>query len=288
MNIEVSNLTKRYRNHNVLDGLSFEMKGPAIVGLLGHNGAGKTSFLNILSGLVAPSEGSISIDGQSVFDHGELMKNICVIGETGNFPAHVTVAQVMKLNQYFYPNWNNELAEELLVQFSLNKKMKVKTMSKGMVSALGIITGIASEAPVTIFDEPYIGMDAAGRHLFYDLLIEQFSMNPRLIILSTHLVDEASELFEDVYIMHEGRLILKQSYEELQSRVFRVKGKLEDVERYIVGQQVLHRSQFMNEHIAVIMSDGNEQPHSGLKREAVKLQELLILLSKNQRKEQIR
>jgi len=287
MNIKVANLKKRYRNHNVLDDLSFEMKGPAIVGLLGHNGAGKTSFLNILSGLVAPSEGGISIDGQSVFDHGELMRNICIIGETGNFPAHVTVAQVMKLNQYFYPNWNNELAEELLVQFSLKKKMKVKTMSKGMVSALGIITGLASEAPITIFDEPYIGMDAAGRQLFYNLLIEEFSSNPRLIILSTHLVDEASELFEDVYIMHEGKLILQQSYEELQSKVFKVKGTLEEVERYIAGQQVIHRSQFMKEHIAVIMSDGNEQPQAGLKREAVKLQELLILLSKNQRKEQI-
>ncbi|HIW31243.1 MAG TPA: ABC transporter ATP-binding protein [Candidatus Paenibacillus intestinavium] len=287
MHIEVNKLTKQYRNHNVLDELNFEIKGPAIVGLLGHNGAGKTSFLNIFSGLVAPSEGSISINGQSVFDNGELMKSICIIGETGNFPAHVTVAQVMKLNQYFYPNWNNELAEELLVQFSLNKKMKVKTMSKGMVSALGIITGIASEAPITIFDEPYIGMDAAGRHLFYDLLIEQFSITPRLIILSTHLIDEASELFEDVYIMHEGKLILQQSYEELQSSVFKVKGTLEDVERYIVGQQVIHRSQFMKEHIAVIMSDGNEPLHTGLKREAVKLQELLILLSKNQRKERV-
>jgi len=287
MHIEIKNLTKKYRNHNVLDGLNFTMKGPAIVGFLGHNGAGKTSFLNILSGLIAPSEGSVSIDGRSVLDNGELMKNICIIGETGNFPAHVTVAQVLKLNKLFYPNWNEELAEQLLVEFSLNKKMKVKTMSKGMVSALGIITGVASDAPITIFDEPYIGMDAAGRQLFYNLLIDQFSITPRLIILSTHLVDEASELFEEVYIMHEGKLILQQSYEELQSRVFKVKGKLEDVERYIAGQQILHRSQFMKEYIAVIMSDGQEHDHTGLKREAVKLQELLILLSKNKRKEHI-
>lgn len=271
----------------MLDELCFEMNGPAIVGFLGHNGAGKTSFLNILSGLVAPSEGSITIDGKPVFDQSELMSQICFIGETGNFPAHATIAEVLKLNQYFYPNWNNELAEQLLGQFSLKKKMKVKTMSKGMVSALGIITGIASESPITVFDEPYIGMDAAGRQLFYQLLIEQFAIEPRLIILSTHLVDEASELFEEVYIVHEGKLIMQQSYENLQSQVFKVKGSPEDIEQYIAGKQLIHRSQFMKEHTAVIMCESNEPTSTSLKREVVKLQELLILLSKNQRKEQI-
>lgn len=285
MNIKVSNLSKKYRNRQVLEKLNFEINGPSIIGFLGHNGAGKTSFLNILSGLVAPSEGTIEIDGKQVFENAELMKNVCFIAEAGNFPTHVTVAQVLKMNQYFFPNWNNELAEELLVQFSLRKKDKIKSMSKGMVSALGVITGIASEAPITIFDEPYIGMDAAGRNLFYDLIIEQYAINPRMIILSTHLVDEASELFEEVFILHEGGLILQKPYEELQSSVVKVKGKVEDVEKYIAGYQVIHSSKFMHEVTAVVMSKDDMHTHTSLKTEPVKLQELLILLSKNQRKE---
>jgi len=286
MNIKVNQLTKQYRQRKVLDEVSFELHGPAIIGFLGHNGAGKTSFLNILSGLVEQSSGSVEVDGKPVFNHAEIMKQICFIAETGNFPLHVTVDQVLKMNKLFFPNWNEGLAEELLIQFSLNKRDKIKTMSKGMVSALGVITGLASEAPITIFDEPYIGMDASGRQLFYELLVEQQAIEPRTFILSTHLIDEASNLFEDVLILHEGKLILHKPYEEIQSSIVKVKGRLEDIEAYVAGGTIIHRGQFMNEHIAVVMHD---QPtaitQASLKLEAVKLQELLVLLSKNKRRE---
>lgn len=286
MNIKVSQVTKQYRQRKVLDEVSFELHGPAIIGFLGHNGAGKTSFLNILAGLVAQSSGSVEVNGKPVFNHADITKQICFIAETGNFPLHVTVDQVLKMNKLFFPNWNDELAEELLAQFSLNKRDKIKTMSKGMVSALGVITGLASEAPITIFDEPYIGMDASGRQLFYELLVEQQAIEPRTFILSTHLIDEASNLFEDVLILHEGKLILHKPYEEIQSSIVKVKGKLEDIDTYIADSTIIHRSQFMNEHMAVVMLD--QPPASApasLKLEAVKLQELLVLLSKNKRRE---
>ena len=155
-----------------------------------------------------------------------------------------------------------------------------------MVSALGIITGIASGAPITIFDEPYIGMDASGRQLFYELLVEQHAIEPRTFILSTHLIDEASNLFEDVLIMHEGKLIIHQPYDDIQANIVKAKGKKEELEAYIADNNVIHRSQFMNEHTAVVMH--NETPTAaptGLKLESIKLQELMILLSKNKRRE---
>ena len=131
MNINVSQLTKQYRERKVLDEVSFTLNGPAIIEFLGHNGAGKTSFLNILAGLVAPSSGTIEINGEPVFNNGELMKQVCLIAETGNFPLHVTVGQVLTMNKLFFPNWNEELAEDLLLQFSLSKRDKIKNMSKG-------------------------------------------------------------------------------------------------------------------------------------------------------------
>src|SRR5690606_23212878 len=122
MNIKVSQLTKQYRNRQVLDEVSFNLQGPAIIVFLGHNGAGKTSFLNMLAGLVAPSSCTSEVDGEPVFNNGELMKQVCFIAETGNFPLHVSIGQVLTLNKLFFPNWNEELAEELLEQFSLRKK----------------------------------------------------------------------------------------------------------------------------------------------------------------------
>jgi len=286
MNIKVSQLTKQYRERKVLDEVSFTIKGPAIIGFLGHNGAGKTSFLNILAGLVAPSSGAVEINGEPVFNNGELMKQVCFVAETGNFPLHITVGQALTMNKLFFPNWDEELAEDLLLQFSLSKRDKIKNMSKGMISALGIITGIASRAPITIFDEPYIGMDASGRQLFYELLVEQHAIEPRTFILSTHLIDEASNLFEDVLIMHEGKLMLHQPYDHIQANVIKAKGKQEELEAYIADSKVIHRSQFMNEHTAVVMHE--ELPAAapaGLKLESIKLQELMILLSKNKRRE---
>lgn len=286
MNIKVSQLTKQYRNRKVLDEVSFNLEGPAIIGFLGHNGAGKTSFLNMLAGLVAPSSGTIEVDGEPVFNNGELMKQICFIAETGNFPLHVTIGQVLTLNKLFFPNWNEELAEELLEQFSLRKKDKIKNMSKGMVSALGIITGLASGAPITIFDEPYIGMDASGRQLFYELLVEQHALEPRTFILSTHLIDEASNLFEDVLIMHEGKVLVHQPYEDIQTNIVKAKGRQEELEAYIGSSKVIHRSKFMNEHTAVIMHENvPAAAPASLKLESIKLQELMVLLSKNKRRE---
>ena len=92
-----------------------------------------------------------------------------------------------------------------------------------MVSALGIITGFASCASITIFDEPYIGLDVAARNMFYDLLIERQTENPRLFILSTHLIDEASELFEEIFILHEGELLLQKTTDEWREHIVALK-----------------------------------------------------------------
>src|SRR5699024_11334343 len=88
-------------------------------------------------------------------------------------------------------------------------KKRIKTFSKGMVSAVGVIVGLASKAPITIFDEPYIGLDAAARKKFYDILLEEFELEPRTVIFSTHLIDEVSLLFEEVLILQDGKLILQ-------------------------------------------------------------------------------
>lgn len=150
------------------------------------------------------------MNGENVFNAPSILRDICFVAESGNFQEEMTIAQSLKANSFFYPKWDENLALELLQVFALNPKDKVRSLSKGMVSALGIITGFASNAAITIFDEPYIGLDVAGRNTFYDLLIEQQSDNPRLFILSTHLIDEASALFEEILILHEGQLLLQK------------------------------------------------------------------------------
>src|SRR5699024_9753083 len=151
MKIEVKDVTKTYKDKHALDHVSFTLDEPKIYGLLGRNGAGKTTFMEILSDHILSSDGDVLIDGEDPFDKDDLK-----------------IKHVLKIYSYFYPTWDQSLADELINIYQLNKQSKVKTLSKGMESALGIIVGLASKAPITIFDEPYIGLDAAARKQFYD------------------------------------------------------------------------------------------------------------------------
>lgn len=280
MKITVNNVTKSYKHKFALQNITFTMEGPKIIGFLGHNGAGKTTFLNLLSGLIATTSGEILVNGENVFNAPSTLRNICFIAESGNFQEEMTIAQTLKANRFFYPKWDEELAQELLQVFALNPKDKVRSLSKGMVSALGIITGFASRADITIFDEPYIGLDVAARNTFYDLLIEQQTENPRLFILSTHLIDEASELFEEIFILHEGELLLQKTAEEWFEHIVAVKGSATDVASAIGDLKVIYQHMFMQEMTAVVYANGQSIKGQNISLESVSLQDMLVYLSK--------
>jgi len=283
MKIDVKNVVKTFKHKKALKNVTFTLEGPKIIGFLGHNGAGKTTFLNLLAGLIAPTSGSISVNGENVFNAPATLRDICFIAESGNFQEEMTIAQTLKANSFFYPQWDETLAQELLEVFALNPKDKVRSLSKGMVSALGIITGFASNAGITIFDEPYIGLDVAARNTFYDLLIEQQTDNPRLFILSTHLIDEASELFEEILILNEGQLLLQKTAEEWHQHIVAVKGNTPEVEQAIHGLEVIYQHMFMQELTAVIYSNGRHIEGQNIKLERVSLQDMLVYLSKQQK-----
>ncbi|MFL1995494.1 MULTISPECIES: ABC transporter ATP-binding protein [Lysinibacillus] len=280
MKITVNNVTKSYKHKSALQNVTFTMEGPKIIGFLGHNGAGKTTFLNLLSGLIATTSGEILVNGENVFNAPSTLRNICFIAESDNFQAEMTIAQTLKANRFFYPKWDEELAQELVQVFALNPKDKVRSLSKGMVSALGIITGFASRADITIFDEPYIGLDVAARNTFYDLLIEQQTENPRLFILSTHLIDEASELFEEIFILHEGELLLQKTAEEWYEHIVAVKGSATDVASAIGDLTVIYQHMFMQEMTAVVYANGQFIEGQNISLESVSLQDMLVYLSK--------
>lgn len=279
MKIEVKNLTKKYKDKLALDRLSFTLDGPKIYGLLGRNGAGKTTFMEILSGQILGSSGEILINGENPFDNQKLTESICFIKEGNNFKKDLKIKHILRIHEYFYPRWDKALAEELIDVYKLNLQSKVKTLSKGMESALGIIVGLASKAPITIFDEPYIGLDAAARKKFYEILLEEYEAEKRVIIFSTHLIDEVSLLFEEVLIIQDGALILQDGAENLRNDTCAVSGSVQDVERFIANKNVIQKKQLAGMMTAYIYDDGNEAMDHGLNIEGIPIQELMIHLT---------
>ena len=125
-------------------------------------------------------------------------------------------------------------------RFALDPRKKYKSLSRGMESALGLIIGLASRAELTIFDEPSLGLDAAAREYFYDELAHDFDAHPRTVIISTHMIDEVSRLFEDVVIVDKGRITLHEPLAELLNSVVTVAGPRAEVERQTQGLRMLH------------------------------------------------
>ncbi|RKL65574.1 ABC transporter ATP-binding protein [Salipaludibacillus neizhouensis] len=283
MRIEVKNLSKKYKKQHALNNVSFTLEEPKIYGLLGRNGAGKTTFMDILSGNILASEGKILINGKNPFDNQELTESICLMKEGDNFKKDLKVKNVLKIFSYFYPTWDHKLADDLINEYNLNLNAKIKSLSKGMESSLGIIVGLASKAPITIFDEPYIGLDAPSRQKFYEILLEEYQTEKRTIIFSTHLIDEVSLLFEEVLILQEGSLVLQENADTLRDSTCAVSGNTEEVELYIKDKEVIGKKRLAGTMTAYIYGSIEEAKKQGFTAEGVPIQELMIYLTDGKR-----
>lgn len=278
MKIELNNITKKYKDKTVLKNITLQIDEPKIYALLGRNGAGKTTLMDIIAGHNIQTEGELLIDGESPFDNREILKNICLIKESDNFHRDMKVKDILNSYARLYESWNEKLADELMQLYKLPFKSRVKTLSKGMVSALGVIVGLASGAKITIFDEPYIGMDAAARQKFYDILLEVFEEEQRTIIFSTHLIDEASLLFQEIFIIKDGELILQEDAETIRENAYAVTGSTTDVEEYIENKRVIKTKQLANLMTAYLYEEKIEVPE-GLQVEGIPIQDVMIFLT---------
>jgi ABC-2 type transport system ATP-binding protein len=280
MKVNISGLTKVYGKKRALDGITLQLEENKIYGLLGRNGAGKTTLMQILAGQIMPTGGSVLINNQKPFENQEITESICLINESENFKKGLKIKDILKIANYFYPNWSRETAEKLLEDFYLNENMKIKTLSKGMESALGITVGLASRSPISIFDEPYIGLDAAARSKFYDLLLEEYEEYPRTFILSTHLIDEISRLLEEVLIVSEGRLLIQKNTDELREESFVVNGSSAAVSEFVKNKNVVYRKSFGSMEQAVLYGENRmEANEAGLQVEHVPVQDLMVYLT---------
>jgi ABC-2 type transport system ATP-binding protein len=227
-----------------------------------------------------PTGGSVLINNQKPFENQEITESICLINESENFKKGLKIKDILKIANYFYPNWSRETSEKLLEDFYLNENMKIKTLSKGMESVLGITVGLASRSPISIFDEPYIGLDAAARSKFYDLLLEEYEEYPRTFILSTHLIDEISRLLEEVLIVSEGRLLMQKNTDELREESFVVNGSSAAVSEFVKNKNVVYRKSFGSMEQAVLYGENRmEANEAGLQVEHVPVQDLMVYLT---------
>ena len=161
--IEVKQLNKSYGKFNAIQDISFSIEENKIYGLLGRNGAGKTTLMKMITAQIFPTSGDLKVFGEDPYENANVLSQICFIKESQKYPDHYSVLDILEVSKSIFPNWDVNLSNSLIEDFNLPLKRKTKKLSRGMLSAVGIVIGLASRAPLTIFDEPYLGLDAVSR-----------------------------------------------------------------------------------------------------------------------------
>ncbi|HEX2301648.1 MAG TPA: ABC transporter ATP-binding protein [Pseudonocardiaceae bacterium] len=274
----MSAVTKRYGRVTALDEVSFELTENRIHGLLGRNGAGKTTVMQILTGQGFETSGGVEVFGAHPYENAAALSRICFIKESQRYPDWFKVRHALAAARLLYPNWDADFAGRLVEEFALPAGRAIKKLSRGQLSAVGVIIGLASRAPLTFFDEPYLGLDAVARQLFYDRLLADYAAHPRTILLSTHLIDEVSDLIEHVILIDKGRILIDENADVLRSRAVTVTGPAAAVESFAAGHIELYREQ-LGGYLRVTLQ-GAATPvggrDSGLQFEPVSLQQLVV------------
>ncbi|HWL02278.1 MAG TPA: ABC transporter ATP-binding protein [Microbacteriaceae bacterium] len=281
--VEVQGLTKRYGSLAAVDDVGFQLEAGRVYGLLGRNGAGKTTLMSLLTGQEFATEGRIEVFGKSPIEHAAVLDQLCFIRESQRYPDDFEPRHVLRSAEWFFPDWDAAFARQLVEEFRLPLKRKIKKLSRGQLSAVGVIVGLASRAPLTFFDEPYLGLDASARQLFYDRLLADIAERPRTVVLSTHLIDEVADLLEHVLVIDRGRLIVDADAEELRGTAAAVVGPRAAVDAFVAGREVLHRDGIGGLATATVhrLSEAEraEAVGAGLELAPVSLQQLVVRLT---------
>ena len=239
--VEVHDLKKHFGKVHAVDGVSFSLEQNRIYGLLGRNGAGKTTLMSLLTAQEFATSGSIEVFGHSPVENAAVLEQTAFIKESQRYPENFKVKHVLKSAPWFFANWDADFAATLVDEFRLPLNRRIKKLSRGQLSAVGVIVGLASRSPLTFFDEPYLGLDAVARQLFYDRLLADYAVHPRTVVLSTHLIDEVANLLEHVIVIDDGRILIDSDADTLRGSATSVSGTASAIDAFSAGRSVLYR-----------------------------------------------
>lgn len=221
--IEVNNVTKRFGDFVALDGLNMHVERGAIYGLVGPNGAGKSTIIRHLSGVYKQDEGTVTIDGQPVYENEKLKQRFTVIPDEIFFFTQANTMDMMKFYKSMYPNFDEALFKKILACFpEINPKKMVRSLSKGMQKQVAFMLSIAARPELMILDEPVDGLDPVMRRQIWSLIMSDVAEHGLTVLVSSHNLRELEDVCDHVGIMNHGKLLIERSLDELQTSITKI------------------------------------------------------------------
>lgn len=227
--IKINGLNKEYKDFKALDYVNLEIGKGKVVGLLGRNGAGKTTLLRSIMGL-HNYEGSIDIMGLNPkSQRAKLMEKMTFISDVAILPKWMSVDQAIEFVAGVHPKFNKEIALDFLKKTDIPQNKKIKELSKGMVTQLHLALITAIDVPLLILDEPTLGLDILTQKIFMKHLTDNFFSKDKTIIITTHQVQEVSEILTDLIIIEKGQIKLNKSIADIKKNKATSKLSLSDL-----------------------------------------------------------
>lgn len=276
--IELKNLTKYYKDTKALEDVTLTIEYGRIYGLLGRNGAGKSTMVNLISNRIFPTSGEIYVDGEPSIENDKALRKIFTMSEHNLLPVDKKFRDSVKIVKMFYPELDEQYAFALADKFELDVKKKLMGLSTGYSSIAKLIIALASGADYIFFDEPVLGLDANHRELFYKELIDRYANTGSTFIISTHLIDECASLIEKAIIIDKGRLITADDTERIMENSYTVTGPAELVDKYITGRTVVGSDTVGGIKSAYVKGKAENVPQ-GLEISKASLQSLFIQMT---------
>ena len=260
--IEAKGLRKAFGSTVALHGLDLRVEQGRILGLIGRNGAGKSTALNAILGLT-PYQGQLSVLGLDPWtERDRLMCDVSFISDVAVLPRWMRVRQALDYVDGVHPNFDRDKAERFLAKTEITRSGKIGQLSKGMITQLHLALVMAIDAKLLVLDEPTLGLDILYRKQFYDSLLNDYFDRKRTILVTTHQVEEIQDVLTDLMFINRGRIVLNCTMEEFESRYAGVTVNPENLaaartlkpihERQLFGRSILLFDHADRQHLAAL------------------------------------
>lgn len=239
--IEAVNLTKRFDDILAVDHINATIKEGSVFGLIGTNGAGKSTFLRMVAGVLKPDEGTITIDGMRVFENEEAKRRFFYISDDQHFFSNATPLDMMKYYKIVYSRFNEERFHSLMKSFDLSEKRKINTFSKGMKKQLSVICGICAETEYLFCDETFDGLDPVMRQAVKSIFANDMEERNLTPIIASHNLRELEDICDHVGLLHKGGILLSRDLDEMKMNIHKVQCVLQPgmEPEHLVGLELL-------------------------------------------------
>ena len=234
--IEFQKVSKRFDVVKAVDNVSAVIEEGHVFGLIGTNGAGKSTLMRLLCGIFRPDEGSITVDGDEVYDNPIAKGKIFYISDDQYFFKSGTPKDMIRLYQTYYPDFNVEKWAELMKKFGLEYERKINTFSKGMKKQLSVICGVCANTKYLLCDETFDGLDPVMRQAVKALFVREIEERGLTPVIASHNLRELEDICEYVGLLHKGGILFEKDLDEMKLNIHKVqciikeKGQLSQIE----------------------------------------------------------